>query len=196
MKKLLLAFLLITLLAACDDPSVRGGQTNHLFVDTQSLVNRQIALLDSLKPTVVKEVETNGTKQRQSVRTTDWRRELAAFSDLDISKPGLQASYAVTDSAGVVRLYRLKPGEKADLQWLKIGFGTDTTQILSLEGLLKRSNYLYTFEKHLQMQLQPGQGNNTQLSEYRITTKQKLISGSEENLRVSGEVTASDASRK
>ncbi len=186
MKNPLLALLLITLLAACDDPSVRNGQTNHLFVDTQSLVNRQIELLDSLKPIVLKQVETNETKQRQSVRTTDWRRELAAFSDLDISKPGLQASYTVTDTAAGVRLYKLKPGEKADLQWLKIGFGMDTTQIRFLEGSLKRSNYLYTFEKHLLMQLQPGQGNRTQLSEYRIATKQKLIFSSEENLRVSG----------
>ena len=184
--------LLAYLLTACDDPSVRNGQSSHLFVDTESLVNQQIDLLDSLKPAVLKEVETNGTTQRQSVQATDWRRELAAFSDLNISKPGLQASYTVANTAAGVRLYKLKPGEKADLQWLKIGFGTDSTQIQSLEGWLQRSNYLYTFEKHLLMQLQPGQGDKTQLSEYRIITKQKLIFSREENLRVSGKIASEE----
>jgi hypothetical protein len=187
LKKPLLICLLIYLLTACDDPSVRNGQGNYLFVDTEVLVNQQVDLLDSAKPAVLKTVETNGISEQKTMPTTDWKRELAAFSDLNISKPGLQASYAVTSAANV-RLYELKPGEKAELQWLKVGFGADTTQITSLEGMLKRSNYLYDFEKHLRMRLKPGQDQKIQVSDYQIDTKQKLIFSSEEILRVNGKV--------
>ena len=165
---------------------MRGGQTNHLFLDTEALVNQQVDLLSLSKPAVLKTVETNGIREQKLMPATDWRRELAAFSDLNISKPGLQASYAVSSPGAGIRLYTLKPGEKAELQWLKISFGADTTQVTALEGLLSRRNYLYTFEKHLQMRLAPGQANKMQVSGYQINTKQKLIFSRKQILRVGG----------
>lgn len=184
--KKILFFGLLWGMVACDDPSVQRSPSAGLFVDVEALINAQTQALDSLSPEVAKTILVNGRAENRTNADISWEKELAAFKELNISKPGLQNSYDVSSTAPNVRLYTLKPGEHANVQWLKVTFVNGTSRIQGMDGLIKQSNYLYRSEKLLQMTFSPDNQGREQLDAYQIESRKKILFGDEEMLKITG----------
>ncbi len=169
--------------AACDDPSLQPSSSNGSFIDVEALINNQAQTLDSRHAQIDKNVWVNGQTEKQTIGEVNWEKELNAFKELDISKPGLQSSYAISSPQPHTRLYTLKSGEHAKVQWLKVTFAEDTTQLHSIEGLIKQTNYLYQSEKLLHADFE-----QNRFAGYRIASKKKILFGDEEMLKIQGQV--------
>lgn len=173
---------------SCDDPSIQHDSSLGYFVKTESLITTQAQSLDLSSPEVAKSILANGQGENHNTHDVDWEKELAVFKELDISKPGLQHSYSITQPDSHTRLYTLKSDEHGKVQWLKVIFGNDSTQIRSLEGLIKQTNYLYQSEKLLQISFHPNRQGEESLAGYQIESRNKILFGSEETLKIKGEI--------
>ncbi len=190
LKKILFCCLIAGSFTACDDPSVQRSPLAGLFVDAESLMDIQVRLLDSLQPEVSKTIVINAQAQDHTTQDINWEKELAIFKELNISKPGLQSSYTVSSPSPKVRVYTLKPEEHANVQWLKVTFASDTAQIQTIEGLTKRTNYLYQSEKLLHVSFRPTTQRVVQLVSYQIESRKKILFGEEEKLKIQGKLTS------
>lgn len=169
---------------ACGSPSVKTSPSSAEFVSVDTLIDKQISLLDSVKPVVNKEIFVDGQTESQRVRKIDWGKELAIFRELDISKPGLQDNYYVSTPSPGVRLYTLKSGKNSVVQHLKIQFTSDASQIVTMEGVVAQNNYLYKSEKLLSLNFQTSGQNTVYLADYQIKTTKKILFGEEEIMQI------------
>jgi len=189
LKKILFLGLTLAGIAACNNQAPVGSSSIGAFVPVESLIDDQARFLDSLRPEVSKQVMANQKAETLVTQRINWAKELAMFKELDISKPGLRASYTISEPQPRVRLYTLKPDERANVQWLKVTFADDTAHIRSMEGVVRQSNYLYRSEKRLQLQLQPNRQGTPQIVGYRIANQKKILFNNEENLHVEARMT-------
>ena len=183
MKKILFFVLVAGGFTACDDPSLQPGSSAGNFINVEDLINNQAQLLDSQHAQIDKNVWVNGQTEKQTIEDVNWEKELNAFKELDISKPGLQSIYSISAPQPHTRLYTLKSGEHAKVQWLKVTFAEDTTQLQSMEGLIKQTDYLYQSEKLLHADF-----DQNHFAGYRIASKKKILFGDEEMLKIQGQV--------
>lgn len=188
MKKILFFGLCIAVFAECNNPSEQRSPDANLFVDVETLLNRQVLWLNARKPAVNKTVMVNSQSEIRQKTVSDWEKELAVFKELNIGKPGLQASYRITVPEARTRLYTLKPSEHANVQWLRIEFEDDTLHIRRMEGMIKQTNYLYHSEKKLQIRFKGKTEEKWQVDDYQIDSKKKILFSDQEVLQIKGKI--------
>jgi hypothetical protein len=165
-----LAFALLAGLPGCGEVT---GNADNRFVALEALLDEQVRLLQSANPTVKKSVLAAGGTQEKTFRDVDWQKELAAFRQADLGKPGLRGAYTVQDVAPNVRLFRVKPGEKAEVQEVRVEFA-DGNRVKSVQALVNDENYLYHTRRTFRLDFAP-RGDQWLVRTYRIEGFQKLL---------------------
>jgi len=178
----LLYGLVAVLLGACGEVT---DSSDHRFVALDAVFDEQVKLLESLNPPVRKTVLTAGGEETQVFRDIDWQKELAAFRLADLSKPGLRGAYAVRETAPNVRVFRVKPGEKGEVQELRVEFTADN-RVKSILTLVNDKNYLYHTRRTLRVEFAP-QGDHWLIRRYQIDGFQKLLGSSQKPFAVRAE---------
>jgi hypothetical protein len=131
--------LLLLLLTSCGNVA---ESTDSRFVAIEPLIDEQVKLLQALNPRVEKRIVSEGSEETQTFGNIDWQKELSAFRQADLSKPGLRGAYTVQDEAPNVRVYRVRSGENEDVRELRVVFTPDN-RVKSLQTLVENQNYLY-----------------------------------------------------
>jgi hypothetical protein len=173
-RKFMTILIIISFVSGCGGKSVKN-RAGSLYINIGHFVEKQIALLDSLRPPIDKLVRMGEEEETRQIRHVTWSHELDLLAQVDIDKPGLRGSYTVQQENPHVRVYQLKPGEKSDVQFLKLEFGKDTTQILGLEAILAQSNQLYASEKKIRARFEALPEASSRLTSYQIDGFQKLM---------------------
>jgi hypothetical protein len=158
------------------------------FFDLAAFIKAQSALLDSLHPKVRKKVTIGNTVEEKIVTETNWTKELELFNQADISKPALQASYEIENESEQVRIYKAKANENPKVKYIKATLDPKTGQIVSLEALISRNNYLYHSEKKIWLQCQISSQGKSQIKAYRISGMQKLIFNDQVPYQIEAEI--------
>jgi hypothetical protein len=165
-----LAFGLLPGLSGCGEVA---GNADSRFVALEALLDEQVRLLQATNPSVKKSVLAADGMQEKSFRNVDWQKELAAFRQADLGKPGLRGAYTVQDVAPNVRLFRVKPGEKAEVREVRVEFA-DGKRLKSVQAIINDENYLYHTRRTFRLDFAP-RGDQWLVRTYRIEGFQKLL---------------------
>lgn len=167
---IVLALGLLPVLSGCGEVA---GNADSRFVALEALLDEQVRLLQATNPSVKKSVLAAEGMQAKTFQNVDWQRELAAFRQADLGKPGLRGAYTVQDVAPNVRLFRVKPGENAEVQEVRVEFA-DGNRVKSVQALVNDENYLYHTRRTFRLDFAP-RGNQWLVRTYRIEGFQKLL---------------------
>jgi hypothetical protein len=178
-----LALGLLAGLSGCGEVT---GNADSRFVGLEALLDEQVQLLQSAKPAVKKRVLATGGTEEKTFRNLDWQKELAAFRQADLSKPGLRGAYTVQDVAPNVRLFRVKPGQNSEVQEVRVEF-TDDNRVKSVQALVNDENYLYHTRRTFRLDFAP-RGDQWMVRTYRIEGFQKLLWNQAKPFAVQAEV--------
>jgi hypothetical protein len=148
---LALAFGLLVGLSSCNEVT---GNADNRFVALEALLDEQVRLLESANPAVKKSVLAAGGTQEKTFRDVDWQKELAAFRQADLGKPGLRGAYTVQDVAPNVRVFRVKPGENSEVQEVRVEFA-EGNRVRSVQALVNDENYLYHTRRTFRIDFAP-----------------------------------------
>ncbi|QHT66692.1 hypothetical protein GXP67_08485 [Rhodocytophaga rosea] len=170
---MLIGFIGSVLFSCGQEPASLKRDTR--FFDLAAFIETQSILLDSLQPKVRKKVTIGDTVEEKIVSETNWAKELELFDQADISKPALQTSYEIEEQSEQIRVYKAKANENPNVKYIKTTLDSKTGQIVSLEALISRNNYLYHSEKKIWLQCRISPQGKSQISAYRISGMQKLI---------------------
>ncbi len=162
------------------------GNADSRFVGLEALLDEQVRLLQSSNPAVKKRVLATGGAEEKVFRSVDWQKELAAFRQADLSKPGLRGAYTVQDVAPNVRLFRVKPGENTEVQEVRVEFA-DGNRVKSVQALVNDENYLYHTRRTFRLDFAP-RGDQWLVRTYRIEGFQKLLWNQAKPFAVQAEV--------
>lgn len=178
-----LAFGLLAGLSGCGEVT---GNADRRFVALDTLLDEQVRLLESANPAVQKSVLAAEGTQQKTFRDVNWQKELAAFRQADLSKPGLRGAYTVQDVAPNVRLFRVKPGENAQVQEVRVEFA-DGNRVKSVQALVNDENYLYHTRRTFRLDFAP-RGDQWLVRAYRVEGFQKLLWNQSKPFAVRAEV--------
>jgi hypothetical protein len=174
-------------LCGCDND--RGSlKRDSRFFDLAAFIETQSSILDSLHPNVRKKVTIGVIMEEKIVTDTDWNKELELFNQADISKPALQASYEIEEESEQVRVYKAKGNENSNVKYIKTTLDSKTGQIISLEALISRNNYLYHSEKKIWLQCRISPQGKSQIIAYGISGMQKLIFNDQVPYQIEAEI--------
>ena len=149
------------------------GNADSRFVALEALLDEQVRLLESANPAVQKRVLAAGGTQQKTFRDVNWQKELAAFRQADLSKPGLRGAYTVQDVAHNVRLFRVKPGENTQVQEVRVEFA-DGNRVKCVQALVNDENYLYHTRRTFRLDFAP-RGGQWLVRTYQVEGFQKLL---------------------
>jgi hypothetical protein len=178
MKKVIGLLTICALLNACNE-EVKENQVKKYY-DLKGLIDKQIKILNTQKPSVQKTVLMSNSTENQLVKTIDWAKELELFMQSDLNKPAFVQSYQVDSSSMGVK-YTLKETEKLPVKYLNVNrLGEDG---ISIEAYINTNNYLYETERHLKLSLR-----NNQLTDYQIDGFQKIVFGNKKVFKINGTI--------
>jgi hypothetical protein len=160
--------------------------TDERFVALEPLLDEQVRLLEALDPKVEKRIVSEGAEETRTFGNIDWQKELTAFRQADLSKPGLRGAYTVTDPAPNVRVYQARPGEKEEVRELKVVF-TEGNRIKSMQALVEDQNYLYHTRRTFHVEFAARQ-DQWLVDTYRIDGFQKMLWSKEKPFSVRAKV--------
>lgn len=183
------ALVALIVLNSCGAPQHDNSEPVRAYFDVKGFVEKQIEILETSKPLVVKTLKMGEEENQVSIKDVDWKKELELFVQADINKPAYKQSYSIKraeDSLSVE--YVLKAGEELPVRYLKIEFNESNDVPVKISATLKSENKLYQSEKKIDMVCR--QSNNlVRLADYKIAGYQKLAAMRSKPFHVEGKVT-------
>ncbi|MCU0471016.1 MAG: hypothetical protein MUF58_20720 [Arcicella sp.] len=178
MKIITLCSIIILLFTSCqNDP--KESKIKKYF-DLKTIIEQQIKQLDTQKPTVKKIITIGQTTENQTIKISDWTKELELFTQADLNKPAYLNSYLIDSTADEIK-YTIKTEEHLPVKYLTIlrpnGSG------IRIEALINTSNYLYESEKRVTLILE-----KNHLIAYQIDGFQKVVFGDKKSFKINGTV--------
>ncbi|GGI25080.1 hypothetical protein [Pedobacter mendelii] len=78
---------------ACNQREESKANTDLLYFDINGYFKKEAVRLKKLNPQIVKEVSVNDVSETQTLKLTDWEKELAIFINADINKASWKGSF-------------------------------------------------------------------------------------------------------
>jgi len=161
-----------------------------LYFDIVTLIDRQVELLSSINPSLVKAYEVEGKVETRTLGDINWEGELSIFKEADLNSPVLRGKY-------------LKKEEKTDqgkrvsytpIDILQKGISTFVVEFdesenpTSIQTELISDNIVFSSQRKLSLYFDQLKGTPI-LKSYSILSKENLIFKKEEANRLNGTIT-------
>ena len=182
-------FLLVGLvISSCNLQEDQSSAGNKEYFDLNGLLTSQLALLDSLKPTLEKTVTIAGkTEQASSIPDSLlWGRELAFFFDSDINRSVLQGAYEKAESSGSLMYeYKAKEEQRDGVERLEVNLEGNYETPTKIRIDFKEKNAVFSAAKKLTLNLSP---ESARIESYRIEGLNKIVLKDTLKYTISGKV--------
>lgn len=178
------------LITSCSKPAPQAKKT---FVDIDSLINEQLAVLHERNYALAKAVEvgTDRDETRYTPDSAQWKIELEIFRQIDqINKPTFKDAYQVSDARDTnsnLTVTTLQATRPTPVSMLKIYFLRGRQDIRKIEAIVKDDNPVYRNDRKLTIELEPV-NEQLILHRYRIEGSQKMIMNDSVRFVIAGEV--------
>ncbi|BDD07910.1 hypothetical protein FUAX_03420 [Fulvitalea axinellae] len=166
-----LLFILTLSFLSCQAPKSR--KANDSYFATDSLLVRQLTLLDSLRPSLEKSAVVDGESETAELpgEKVDWKSELDFLKQVNLNDPALRGVYQVQTS-GETKTYTLKPEEqKAKFpvkRFVVTRYPSGVVKSVSAEVL--EQSPLFFSKRDFSLEF----GQNGKLQDYMIHQEQKV----------------------
>jgi hypothetical protein len=186
-----IVLLLIVLMAACTRPN--KTEATHFNID--SLLNKQVVDLWSLKASLTKEGNIGETKQDTlltALDTTRWRKELDIFTEIGlINKPAYRVLYTMkdglADASSNLTIREFETTHELPVRYLKLFYLDDLQKLRKVEALIRQENALLKTQRKLVMEFSDVYNKNV-LTSYSIEGGQKMLAGDSVHFTLNGTV--------
>ncbi|MCK5102332.1 MAG: hypothetical protein KAR17_05940 [Cyclobacteriaceae bacterium] len=156
-------------------------ETANKFFNIVGLIDKQVQLLDSIGPSLLKTAIIDGVYEKTQFTPPDnstWAKELTIFKSADINKPILADSYELIEtkiSGSKSIIYKSKFPKTTQVDSLALSFLDNEENPIKIHARITSVNALFESEKNLDLTFKNA---NTQsmLSNYKIEGWQKMIS--------------------
>lgn len=154
-KRVLFLFILGAL-SSCENVQTQKMSENSYF-DLNGLLQKQIILLDSLRPEVHKITVIDGVEEAQETKfdSTDWLREMEIFFEVDINEPILRDAYTLEEKniGDSIRLlsYQALDKENLEIEFLNVYYTKEGELPSQISAVFTEKNALYDSKRSLQL---------------------------------------------
>lgn len=172
-------FPLLLLWLSCVEKDSRNSDEINVYYSIKGLVEQQLAMLDSISPSLIKIAEINGkTEKGQLVPDSlGWVRELEMLHDLDLNEPNLVSAYleenTMNGSDNSISYSSIDPA-KTRVDQLTIRFDAASALPVSLEATISDSNPLFKIFRTLHFRFSES-AKLPLINSYSISGWQKMI---------------------
>lgn len=118
----------------------RKQMDTPVYFDLTKYFEAEAARLKKTNPDVIKDVNAVGKAEQKTTKITDWKTELASFSNADINKASWKGEFTETKNGGNISYATTNP--KIPIK--KIEIVKFNNQIKSVKIFKATENYLYT----------------------------------------------------
>ncbi|TKC03863.1 hypothetical protein [Pedobacter frigoris] len=174
MKKIILFYAVILFLFGCGYTSEQKQKINLSYFDVKGYFENEVNRLQKSSPAIYKMVEVNGSTETKTVKITDWKKELAIFSEADINKDSWKGLFKIIKQAD--KETYVSDNEKVPIKEIEITY-TSSKEVSKLLIIVKNNNSLYTSADSLFYYPD---------SVYKIVKSQKIKLLSDRNYKVTG----------
>lgn len=172
---LFLGFLLPFLISCTEENQKPDVQ---IYFDLQEFIVTQVQLLDSLQPDVQKTVLYEKKKETQTLKISNWKKELKMFSKANINRPGFKDLYQAKDSSSHSKQFKVYHAQRSDLKVRTLRVEMDKNQqIKSVEAWVTNQNMLYESKQHLSFTCTTEETSGVRIESYSINGFQKTLFG-------------------
>lgn len=170
-----------------------GGTGNKeigspLYFDVNAVVEHQIQLLDSLNPSLNKDLLINNSIESKTIKEVNWGKELEVFKEADINSPVLRETFLVKqvkEDQGYSITYTPKNSTDRGVTELKIKFD-EGKKLENIYCKISSDNWLYSYERIFELAFE---GKNFQiLKNYSITNIQKILFKEKEKTNLKAQI--------
>jgi|SRR5690606_118072 len=151
------------------------------YYPLKDFVEKQVELLDG--STVRKLLMIKG-KEEETTFAMDaegWRKELDIFIHADINKASLATAYETEEGEGVI-IHRLKPGEKAAIQEIKVERDGEQVRLIAFKAF--QDDFFYTTSSEGKLEI----GSSGTVRRYEVSGSQKVWFLSPNKMSIRGEI--------
>ncbi len=190
LKQLLVIALVAS--AGCSQVVQDKIQNTDQYFDLKGLLEEQIVLLDSLRPSVEKTTHIDDEQEMQSLQldSAGWARELEIFFEADINDPILKDAYQLKEEVlgDSLRLtsYEAIALESAEIKFLKVFYLPEADLPRYITAAFSEKNALYNSNRLLRLEFEELEDKNV-LMRYSIEGAQKMLLKDTILYRVQGE---------
>ena len=159
------------------------------YFELGSLIDDQVAWLDSLNPKVKKLVTIDGQDEEQ-IDTVNWETELFFFKESDINRPYLLDTYSsqeINESNIKTTIYQ--PFDSTGLGVVRLAIYSDPNSgtIIKIESISKEENLLYKNWRTVTMDFSLIDGKARPIT-YKLEGRQKVIFKDKVDYHIQGEI--------
>lgn len=179
LSKGVLSLLIFCTLSACENVQTQKMSEKPYF-DLNGLLQKQIILLDSLRPEVSKITLIDGVEEAQKTKfdSLDWLREMEIFFEVDINEPILRDAYKLEEKniGDSIRLfsYQAVDKENLEIEFLDVYYPDDKELPSRISAVFTEKNALYGSKRSLQLNFGDIEGQHV-LEGYSIKGIQKML---------------------
>ena len=175
-----LSVIILIVLAGCSEVVQDKIQNTDQYFDLKGLLEGQIVLLDSLRPTLEKTTQIDDEREKQSLQpdSAGWARELEIFFEADINEPILRDAYQLKEEAPGDSLriasYEASDLENAEIKFLKVYYLPEADRLRYITAAFSEKNALYSSDRLLKLEFEAFK-DQTVLTRYSIEGTQKML---------------------
>lgn len=138
MKKYLVSLFLLQLFSCT--PQENKKVNTATYFDLSGYFEGEAIRLQKTNPTVIKSVVALAKAEQKVTKITDWKTELASFSNADINKASWKGEFITTNNTGNISYATTNP--KIPIK--KIEIVSINNKVKSIKIFKATKNYLYT----------------------------------------------------
>ena len=169
---------MVLIVWSCGPAIEKKQKAIDVYFDINGLVDKQLLLLDSISPSLLKTATINGIQEKTEFIPTDslWEKELLIFRSADINKPMLVDSYLKSEDknesiSSITYISKFPKSTLVDTLFISLKSTVPSQVYVSMRS----QNTLFKTSKKLTLNFKDLQGQPA-LTDYSVVGWQKMIS--------------------
>jgi hypothetical protein len=140
MRNTILLFCILLFFISCSDSADKKQKNDLTYFDVKGYFEKEATRLTKTNPLIKKAVNVNGEGESKSMKISDWKKELALFSDADINRASWKGLFQLKKSQDQERY--TSNNEKVPVKELLVFYKKN--KVSGFKILIKNTNSLYT----------------------------------------------------
>jgi hypothetical protein len=140
MKNTILLFFILLFFISCNNSADKKQKTDLTYFDVKGYFEKEATRLNKENPLINKIVSINGATESKHIKISDWKKELALFSDADMNRASWKGLFELKKSKNQ-ELYSSN-NEKVPVKELVVIYKNN--EVFGIKVLIKNTNSLYT----------------------------------------------------
>lgn len=178
------------LMMACNNPSAQE-QAPNLYFDLKEFIDAQVVLLDSLNPSLEKQIIPQNQKEgnKKTLNLENWSAEFKLFRDANINRAIYEGLYSETETQNPSGNFVTYQAQSDDLKTRKLVLNyNNAKELIQIRVETAQSNWLTQSTSSLHLYCQTSLEQGLRVKSYRVKGSQKTLFGTDTDYHIVGKI--------